>query len=113
VDRVGAADVAELGEAPLLAAVEGACDRRFRALRRPLAPLPRVAPVELLAEVLDDREALLEMRLGDVVDVGLEEVLGAERLGGGRRALPGGGRAGRRGGARCEQQREGQDACEA
>jgi hypothetical protein len=66
--------------------------------------------VELLGEVADDREAFLEMRLGDVVDVALREVLDAERLGGGWGPLGAGRWLGRRGCARCEEQREGQDA---
>jgi hypothetical protein len=113
MDRPGAAHIAELGEAPVLAAVERARDGGLGVLVRPLAPLARVAPVELLADVLDDREALLEMRLGDVVDVGLGEILDAERLDGGRRPLPARRRAGRRACARCDEQREGQDACQA
>jgi len=87
--------VVELGEAPGLAAVERPLDRDLRALVRALPPLPRVAPVELLADVPDDREALLEMRFGDVVDVGLGEVLDPERFGGGRGPLARRRRAGR------------------
>jgi hypothetical protein len=40
---------------------------------------------------VDDREALLEMRLGDVVDVALGEILEPERLGDRGRPLAGGG----------------------
>jgi hypothetical protein len=110
VDRVGPACVAELGEAPVLAAVEGAVDGGFGARVGTLPPLARVAPVELLADVADDREAFLEMRLGDVVDVALGEVLDAERLVGRRGPLRAGRLPGRRGCARCEDEREGQDA---